>query len=186
LYQISTTGNSAVIADAWSSDFADMTASTETWRIAVEDYTNNCASAFTGWKDVVTEVEKETGEDLTSLSTKVSNITSKSKELADELTKDDGVIDKLEDELTAVTNVTNAYALQRSTLQDLIKTYEGYASTINTTLAGKKVVTTITTETKEDSTQPPPTGMATGGYTGEWGPEGKLAILHEKEIVLNA
>lgn len=25
----------------------------------------------------------------------------------------------------------------------------------------------------------------TGGYTGEWGPEGKLAALHEKEIVLN-
>lgn len=25
----------------------------------------------------------------------------------------------------------------------------------------------------------------TGGYTGAWGPEGKLAILHEKELVLN-
>lgn len=25
----------------------------------------------------------------------------------------------------------------------------------------------------------------TGGYTGQWGPEGKLATLHEKEIVLN-
>lgn len=25
----------------------------------------------------------------------------------------------------------------------------------------------------------------TGGYTGEWGPEGKLAFLHEKELVLN-
>ena len=26
----------------------------------------------------------------------------------------------------------------------------------------------------------------TGGYTGAWGPEGKLALLHQKEIVLNA
>ena len=25
----------------------------------------------------------------------------------------------------------------------------------------------------------------TGGYTGAWGPEGKLALLHEKELVLN-
>ena len=25
-----------------------------------------------------------------------------------------------------------------------------------------------------------------GGYTGEWGDEGKLAVLHEKELVLNA
>ena len=26
---------------------------------------------------------------------------------------------------------------------------------------------------------------ATGGYTGSWGSEGKLAVLHEKELVLN-
>lgn len=25
----------------------------------------------------------------------------------------------------------------------------------------------------------------TGGYTGDWGPEGKLALLHQKELVLN-
>ena len=29
-------------------------------------------------------------------------------------------------------------------------------------------------------------GFGTGGYTGAWGPDGKLAVLHEKEIVLNA
>lgn len=28
--------------------------------------------------------------------------------------------------------------------------------------------------------------LNTGGYTGAWGPEGKLAVLHEKELVLNA
>jgi hypothetical protein len=26
----------------------------------------------------------------------------------------------------------------------------------------------------------------TGGYTGTWGPEGRMAMLHQKEIVLNA
>ena len=25
----------------------------------------------------------------------------------------------------------------------------------------------------------------TGGYTGQWGPEGRLALLHQKELVLN-
>ena len=29
-------------------------------------------------------------------------------------------------------------------------------------------------------------GFASGGYTGDWGPQGKLAMLHEKELVLNA
>lgn len=28
-------------------------------------------------------------------------------------------------------------------------------------------------------------GFDTGGYTGSWGPEGKVAMLHEKELVLN-
>jgi hypothetical protein len=28
--------------------------------------------------------------------------------------------------------------------------------------------------------------LATGGYTGSWGPEGRVAMLHEKELVLNA
>ena len=28
--------------------------------------------------------------------------------------------------------------------------------------------------------------LDTGGYTGAWGPEGRLAMLHQKEIVLNA
>lgn len=29
-------------------------------------------------------------------------------------------------------------------------------------------------------------GFDTGGYTGTWGPEGRLAMLHQKELVLNA
>jgi len=28
--------------------------------------------------------------------------------------------------------------------------------------------------------------MATGGYTGAWGDDGRVAVLHEKELVLNA
>lgn len=28
--------------------------------------------------------------------------------------------------------------------------------------------------------------MDTGGYTGDWGPDGKVAMLHQKELVLNA
>ena len=29
-------------------------------------------------------------------------------------------------------------------------------------------------------------GLSTGGYTGSWGSEGRLALLHQKELVLNA
>ena len=34
----------------------------------------------------------------------------------------------------------------------------------------------------EDSGQ----SFNTGGYTGEWGPDGRLAWLHQKELILNA
>ena len=41
---------------------------------------------------------------------------------------------------------------------------------------------------QEDNTwkiQAAPASAETGMYTGAWGPEGKLAVLHEKELVLN-
>jgi hypothetical protein len=41
-------------------------------------------------------------------------------------------------------------------------------------------------EFRQVSSEEPDTGFDTGGYTGEWGKSGKLAILHEKELVLNA
>ena len=39
---------------------------------------------------------------------------------------------------------------------------------------------------KEMKEKYPEAFLDTGGYTGAWGPEGKLAVLHEKELVLNA
>ena len=30
-----------------------------------------------------------------------------------------------------------------------------------------------------------PLGFASGGYTGDWGSDGRLAVLHQKELVLN-
>ena len=43
------------------------------------------------------------------------------------------------------------------------------------------------TPTKEGAIQitPKPAAMDTGGYTGEWGPEGKFLLAHEKELILN-
>ena len=38
----------------------------------------------------------------------------------------------------------------------------------------------IAKQLKKDAAQ-----LNTGGYNGDWGPEGKLAVLHEKELVLN-
>lgn len=39
---------------------------------------------------------------------------------------------------------------------------------------------------KENGGNPYYIGFDTGGYTGVWGPEGRLAMLHQKELVLNS
>lgn len=38
----------------------------------------------------------------------------------------------------------------------------------------------------KDTAFPSSEAFDTGGYTGSWGPEGRLAMLHQKELVLNA
>jgi hypothetical protein len=117
--------------------------------------------------------------------------------------------------MTTLTNATNSsLALAKSTAAELNTTYdtlvgkimtfndsfkdtideiEGYSKTaideINrildalsqgVSISGSVKIDTIFNDTKS------PTGMATGGYTGNWGKDGKLAVLHEKELVLNA
>jgi hypothetical protein len=64
---------------------------------------------------------------------------------------------------------------------ELIATYENYVDTLTANSISAKTVITTTTSTGEEN----PDGFDTGGYTGEWGPSGKLAVLHQKEIVLN-
>lgn len=47
-------------------------------------------------------------------------------------------------------------------------------------------VSSIYPVSKNNTNQSVFSGFDTGGYTGSWGPEGRLALLHQKELVLNA
>lgn len=248
LYQVATTTDSRVIADAWSSDFADMTYNTETWKSNVEDYLSNVNSAFDEWKTTVAKLKNETvGNDLTELKTKVEDIVTESDNLTTALTKEGGVIDEMQNVITKVSSATSAWAAQRKEILDLTTAYDNLA------LAAKGVLdTTIPEEEDGDNTTNSNGGvvgsgynneefssdevkeaqtwlnsqgaglavdgkwgpksqaaakargysslgsvmtanifgnaasMDTGGYTGSWGQEGKFAMLHEKELILNA
>jgi hypothetical protein len=59
-------------------------------------------------------IETELG--LDDIETAVDDVKTASQELAEELTKDGGVIDSLKDELTEVGKVTEEYANQRTTI----------------------------------------------------------------------
>lgn len=70
-------------------------------------------------------------------------------------------------------------ALDKSTKKDALKDPNAYIS-YNGKEMSLKDVASLSQKELEDKY-----GFATGGYTGEFGAQGKLAFLHEKEIVLN-
>jgi hypothetical protein len=124
------------------------------------------------------EVRKTTvGPDLVALKENTQEIVDTSKALADEITKDGGVIDALEKQYNAVSKITGAYAQYRDVIADLIAQYDGFMGRINTTV-------NTAAGTGNSSPTTGPEGFASGGYTGEWGPGGKLAMLHQKELIL--
>ena len=52
--------------------------------------------------------------------------------------------------------------------------------------AAQEVVNAVFGGSSRDAALKKIVGYATGGYTGEWNNDGKLAVLHQKELVLNA
>ena len=83
-------------------------------------------------------------------------------------------------DLLATTNTSTV-------LQDIVTKLDDKKTTKNkntkTTSSSKKTATTKTTNTKKKKKT---TKLDTGGYTGDWGSdEGRIGILHEKELVLN-
>ncbi|WP_342534787.1 phage tail tip lysozyme [Lysinibacillus sp. FSL K6-0057] len=70
-------------------------------------------------------------------------------------------------------------ALDSSSKKDVLNDPNSYVS-FNGKDISLKDVATMSQKELEDKY-----GLATGGYTGEFGSQGKLAFLHEKEIVLN-
>ena len=79
----------------------------------------------------------------------------------------------------------------REKIQPIIDANEDVVKSINDILRALSIdpdSITYTYESSDESEEEEesPEEYATGGYTGAWGDSGKLAVLHEKEIVLNA
>ena len=75
--------------------------------------------------------------------------------------------------------------ITKAEYEELIKIHNQNAAR---NAAQQKVSQTMSNKiTLPSSLQPiRPKAYATGGYTGEWGHDGRLALLHQKELVLNA
>lgn len=281
LYRIALTTDSRVQADAWGSDFEDMTQNTENWMTAVEDYLVEIEDAFAEWRNNVEEESNIVNDVLYNTKDLVGEITDESERLKDIVI--DEVIPAIDDEIEKVGDATDAWAKQRNEIANLCSQYEELINTIQAAIAaqaelaqkeassnhygeitdfgngaygsagepvysdgkgsisnssgssGYKVgdrvklinnklqmssdgsigsTTTSKWNNKEVQIDQIKTGskypihiiapgssgkpgwigwvsedqlasMDTGGYTGSWGKEGRLGILHEKELVLN-
>lgn len=241
LYQVALSADGRVAADAWSTSFGSMTTQTETWMKNMRTYIEDAGTAFDTYFEKIAGIEGETlGEGLEDLKNKTGEITGASQALRDSLIGEDGLINTLGEELTALTQITDEYIEQRKAIEELIKAMENLANqaknnaqttgTSEYDLAPGSQVTvkkgkswnasvgkaddfsdaSATLDTSKGYTvirwdegrknvlisdgaghygwvaTTDLVGFDTGGYTGEWGSYGKMAMLHEKEMVLNA
>ena len=178
LNSVALSTDARVVEDAWTKEFRGMTQQTDLWMQNVDGYVRNVMGVFDEWQTQMAEVRKTTvGPDLVALKENTQEIVEASDALAEAVTKDGGVIDALEKEYNAVSKITGAYAQYRDIIADLIAQYDGFMGRINTTV-------NTAAGTGNSSPTPGPEGFASGGYTGEWGPGGKLAMLHQKELIL--
>ena len=184
LYSVALSADSNIAAEAWSTDFAGMVKNTEEWKIQVDSYITDVTSAFSNWSQAMSTVKNTTGKDLTELANNVSSITDENDKLANEiLNEENGVLTALQEELTAVGDLTTAYGNYRDSVLSAVSALERLAIASNNSINGLAAGGTTTINT----TPTVPAGTASnddGGYTGSWGPSGKLAFLHEKEMIL--
>ena len=280
LRSIALTADTNIMRDAWSQDFASMTANTQQWMTSVDTYVQGVIGSFGRYQSGINTIETEVGLDLKSLKDKTKDITTENDNLAKSITKKGGLLDAMKKEITKVDNLTKEYKKLRKEIQDNIDAAEDLARAMgktietesdddesnnlqptntkcpkcgkegckgdckpddgagggdtqgnNTLEAGDKVTCPSTiyessnSKTGESTSYTGKTlyiqkingkvehkgrvhlgteatykkgsndvgwvniddikGYDTGGYTGEWGPDGKFAVLHEKEIVLN-
>ena len=265
----------ANMQDSWGTSVSDMISkmiSTGGFKDASTQAIQGVQDKWTEYQGKVLEVQEATGTDLNTIKTNIENVDKSTEELNKETV---ALTNKFKEEMTAVTNLTNAYKGYRAEIQNTIKDLTNYVAEINKVIdaikrkndteaqANKKPSTSSGTSSGGSSSNgggggnssakpaPPalnvgstvkvksgtrwyydswgmnPSGMAyttplqitsispyadsthkynlgtkageylgwvkktdiqgydTGGYTGEWGKEGKMAFLHEKEIVLN-
>ena len=126
LYSVALTTDSAVIEDAWSTDFSKMVYSTNDWKTYVDSYITQVQSKMSAYEAQMKVVAEQTvGTSLGTLKTKTQELTQANTDLQKKITDPtNGVIKGLKDELTAVSNLTGKYATMRAEINKLITEYE--------------------------------------------------------------
>ena len=243
--------DTAIQEEAWVNAYDNIIGKTDEWESVTEEYLDACNNAYNEWQNAVVNENEIVQEAMNDTKASVDAVTEASDDLKNKVVNE--VVPAIEKELGSVRAITNAYAQQRSAIQELINYYEKLVDQIYAAIAaetaranaqaqqeddfdfnvdysdlmdkakqegdmdaywdyynkrnykiehGYKDIAGVSTEklheyfetgqylngqyvTDIEWFKEHGTGFATGGYTGEWGGSGRLALLHEKELVLN-
>lgn len=200
------TGYKISAADQWIDKWKETQLAILTGFSSLEEYQQNhdtnvanlllsTGSAFSTWQ---TNIETAMNSAGTSIGTFGDDATETLKAIS-EASKEtkDSVVDMAESAEEAINGVTEAITNWEDAYSKVLKeTLAGNEQLINSfnellrAWSGVSSLPDTTPESKKVSTQSAPTpktsSFDTGGYTGSWGADGKFALLHEKELILNA
>ena len=160
-YSIALGIDSNIASEAWSKDFNDMIDTTGSWKGKVDNYLTGSEKAFESWAAVVATIKETTGGDLASLAGNVKSITDESDRLVKALTGENGLVDQLK----------NGFDEVARAISDAIIKFAGIDFSV---------------DINGGASNGAGTGAATGGLTSAWGPEGKMLMVHENELILNS
>ena len=136
LYQVAISADSRAVADAWSTDYADMIADTKDWQEKVDGYAGACIESMHKWQGVVATVQLTTGASYDEIAEKVHSVVTESEALVTAITDPvNGVIQAMQKQLEAVSGVTAKYAAQGRELDALISKVEEYIISIDAMIA---------------------------------------------------
>lgn len=148
-----------------------------TWQTNIETAMNSAGTSIGTFGDDATETLKAISEASKETKDSVVDMAESAEEAINGVTE---AITNWEDAYSKVLKETLAGNEQLiNSFNELLRAWSGVSSLPDTTPESKKVSTQSTSAPKTSS-------FDTGGYTGSWGADGKFALLHEKELILNA
>ena len=134
------------------------------------------------WGDLVSQSNASSSSDDSSSSSSSTSTTSTNETKPEETKKNQGIDDQAADRSERIVWLDESDRVDNKKKKNKKKTKTETKKKIKTE---NKTKTKTNKNTGKKKKKKGAATYATGGYTGEWGASGKLAVLHEKELVLN-
>ena len=183
-----------LVAEDWFLTLEEMLKTEETFNQSVEEYLKEVEEYFKNMGQTTQDVAVETGGILQKFTADVGGVKKAIDLLNQSIVGTGGLVDAFEEQDSYIDNsIINSYESLCSSLSDTINMYRELAAAARSATRAQSSVSggggggssysgiDMNTHRSEFSYA----HFDTGGYTGQWGSYGKLAMLHEKELILN-